>query len=537
MLPKEAEFAHPRGWPAKPNEAVQRIDVNYILPDMIAKAVNGMPTKRAMDVGAGPDGARGEGPAQGERLADGHRLPRARGGRRRGARPSRARARVVGAGARLRLRPDPAGARAHRLPRRLSVRDGHLLQPVGLLGGLARQLRRARRTSATSSATRSSARRSGTRSSSPPSPSCSRPCSACGWRCCSSRNLRFKRLIRGAVLLPWVIPTALSTLGVVVDVRLALQRGELDGRSAWGSSARRARTGSAWPTYAMAAVIAVNVWRGLPFFAITVLAGLVSIPREYYEAAEVDGAGSWRPLLPRHAAAAQAGAGRGDPLLDDLHVRRLQHRLRADPGRAGEHDAPLRHARLPGGAARAATSGRARPSRCSCSRCWGGGVLPAPLHPERVTMISRGSQRAAARLRSAAVRVRQPGAVRLLRAVSLLLHARHLVQDRTPSSTTSSRSRSGSRPASSPTTTATCSAGPSSSTWILNSLIISVAATSISLVISILAGVQPGPAALPRAWDRSAPPSSSRTWCRPRCCSCRCRRSWSGSASPTPSGR
>ena len=46
------------------------------------------------------------------------------------------------------------------------------------------------------------------------------------------------------------------------------------------------------PGYAMAAVIVVNIWRGLPFFAITVLAGLVSIPREYYEAAEVDGASS-----------------------------------------------------------------------------------------------------------------------------------------------------------------------------------------------------------------------------------------------------
>jgi multiple sugar transport system substrate-binding protein len=49
MLPKEAEFAHPRGWPAKPNDAVARIEVNYILPDMVAKAVNGMPTKRAME--------------------------------------------------------------------------------------------------------------------------------------------------------------------------------------------------------------------------------------------------------------------------------------------------------------------------------------------------------------------------------------------------------------------------------------------------------------------------------------------------------
>jgi multiple sugar transport system substrate-binding protein len=50
-LPKEAEFAHPRGWPAKPNDAVQRIDNNYVMADMVAKAINGMPTKRAMDWG------------------------------------------------------------------------------------------------------------------------------------------------------------------------------------------------------------------------------------------------------------------------------------------------------------------------------------------------------------------------------------------------------------------------------------------------------------------------------------------------------
>jgi multiple sugar transport system permease protein len=106
------------------------------------------------------------------------------------------------------------------------------------------------------------------------------------------RNLRFKRVLRGAVLLPWVIPTALSTLAwwwmfdslySVVNwtaIRLGLI----------------SAPGPNWlgmPGYAMAAVIAVNVWRGLPFFAITVLAGLVSIPREFYEAAEVDGATSW----------------------------------------------------------------------------------------------------------------------------------------------------------------------------------------------------------------------------------------------------
>jgi len=51
MLPKEAEFAHARGWPAKPNDAVRRIENNYVLPDMVAKAIQGMPVKRVMEWG------------------------------------------------------------------------------------------------------------------------------------------------------------------------------------------------------------------------------------------------------------------------------------------------------------------------------------------------------------------------------------------------------------------------------------------------------------------------------------------------------
>jgi len=106
------------------------------------------------------------------------------------------------------------------------------------------------------------------------------------------RTFKFKRLIRGAILLPWVIPTALSTLAwwwmfdslysVVNWTGIHLGLITAPGPNWLGM-----------PGYAMTAVIAVNVWRGLPFFAIIVLAGLVSIPREYYEAAEVDGAGSW----------------------------------------------------------------------------------------------------------------------------------------------------------------------------------------------------------------------------------------------------
>ncbi len=116
-----------------------------------------------------------------------------------------------------------------------------------------------------------------------------------------NQQLWFNRVIRGAVLLPWVIPTALSTLGwwwmfnslysVVNWTGIAIGLMDPPGPNWLGQK-----------YYAMAAVITVNVWRGLPFFAITLLAGLVSIPRELYEAAEADGAGPvarfWYVTLP-----------------------------------------------------------------------------------------------------------------------------------------------------------------------------------------------------------------------------------------------
>ena len=116
-----------------------------------------------------------------------------------------------------------------------------------------------------------------------------------------NETLWFKRMIRGAVLLPWVIPTALSTLGwwwmfnslysVVNWTGIALGIMTPPGPNWLGQA-----------YYAMAAVITVNVWRGLPFFAITILAGLVAIPKELYEAAEADGANAnarfWYITLP-----------------------------------------------------------------------------------------------------------------------------------------------------------------------------------------------------------------------------------------------
>ena len=103
------------------------------------------------------------------------------------------------------------------------------------------------------------------------------------------RIVRFKRLIRGAVLLPFIVPTALSTLvwwwmfePLYSVVNWTLKALHIVSRDVpWLPD----------PYLAMFTVVLVNTWRGLPFFAITILAGLVAIPRELYEAAESDGAG------------------------------------------------------------------------------------------------------------------------------------------------------------------------------------------------------------------------------------------------------
>ncbi len=114
------------------------------------------------------------------------------------------------------------------------------------------------------------------------------------------RVARFKRLIRGAVLLPFIVPTALSTLvwwwmfePLYSVVNWTLKHLHIVNKDVpWLPD----------PYLAMFTVILVNTWRGLPFFAITLLAGLVAIPRELYEAAESDGAGPaarfWHVTVP-----------------------------------------------------------------------------------------------------------------------------------------------------------------------------------------------------------------------------------------------
>lgn len=107
-----------------------------------------------------------------------------------------------------------------------------------------------------------------------------------------NRNFRGKALIRAFILLPFIIPTVLSTFAwkwmfdptfSVINWTL-YQFGFITQRINWLGD----------PDLAMTSIIIVNVWRGVPFFAISLLAGLQTISPELNEAAAIDGARPWQ---------------------------------------------------------------------------------------------------------------------------------------------------------------------------------------------------------------------------------------------------
>jgi multiple sugar transport system permease protein len=108
-----------------------------------------------------------------------------------------------------------------------------------------------------------------------------------------NNHLPFKSMLRAIILLPWIVPTVLSAIAfwwiydpqfsiisyVLVDA-LGLRERYID------------FLGSAWP--ARWSLIAANIWRGIPFVAISLLAGLQTISPSLYEAALIDGASAWQ---------------------------------------------------------------------------------------------------------------------------------------------------------------------------------------------------------------------------------------------------
>jgi ABC-type sugar transport system permease subunit len=106
-----------------------------------------------------------------------------------------------------------------------------------------------------------------------------------------SSRIRWRSFWTGVLLIPWVAPTVVSALNFlwifdgslgVLNYLLVRVLHVLPQGVGWLSE----------PGTAMASVIAVNVWRGFPFFGISFLAGMKAIPAELYEAAAVDGAGA-----------------------------------------------------------------------------------------------------------------------------------------------------------------------------------------------------------------------------------------------------
>lgn len=107
-----------------------------------------------------------------------------------------------------------------------------------------------------------------------------------------NENLPIKSFFRAIVLLPWVVPTVLSAIAFwwIYDSQFSIiswaliEMGIIDTRINFLGDPENAR----------ASVIAANVWRGIPFVAITLLAGLQTIPQSLYEAATLDGATRWQ---------------------------------------------------------------------------------------------------------------------------------------------------------------------------------------------------------------------------------------------------
>jgi multiple sugar transport system permease protein len=107
-----------------------------------------------------------------------------------------------------------------------------------------------------------------------------------------NHHFRGKRLVRASMLLPFIVPTVLSTFAWkwMFDPTFSVLNwslyhlGFIQTRIGWLTD----------PVLALGSVIAVNVWRGMPFYAITLLAGLQTVNPELQEAAAIDGANAWQ---------------------------------------------------------------------------------------------------------------------------------------------------------------------------------------------------------------------------------------------------
>jgi multiple sugar transport system permease protein len=106
----------------------------------------------------------------------------------------------------------------------------------------------------------------------------------------------FKSFVRAIVLVPWIVPTVLSAIAFwwIYDPQFSIISYVLVDLLGWRETYIDF-LGTPWN--ARFSLIAANIWRGIPFVAICLLAGLQTISPSLYEAAMIDGASAWRRFL------------------------------------------------------------------------------------------------------------------------------------------------------------------------------------------------------------------------------------------------
>lgn len=100
-----------------------------------------------------------------------------------------------------------------------------------------------------------------------------------------NRSFKLKGLVRAIVLIPWAIPTVVSARmwEWIYNTDFGILNYIFGVKINWLGN----------PFWAMNAAIFMDVWKTTPFVAILLMAGLLIIPQELYQAARVDGAGNW----------------------------------------------------------------------------------------------------------------------------------------------------------------------------------------------------------------------------------------------------
>jgi multiple sugar transport system permease protein len=109
-----------------------------------------------------------------------------------------------------------------------------------------------------------------------------------------NRHMPFKAMIRAVVLIPFIVPTVLSAIAFwwIFDTQFSILTWMLQKVGFIADTYQINWLGDA--TMARASVIFANIWRGVPFIAITLLAGLQTVSPSLYEAAVIDGATRWQ---------------------------------------------------------------------------------------------------------------------------------------------------------------------------------------------------------------------------------------------------